>query len=121
MHTLLFLLEIEVVDVSAMYMFFVALGVIGLLLGFWRWWLGSLWLVFPTFTSVFLFASLQREEIDYFYNYIIRDLGTTYILHNFISPILGVGLNLTGIGLGLLRNRKRDFDRTAYANTTCDG
>ncbi len=108
MQIFLFLLEIgdKVIEVRAMYILFIALGLIGLLLGFWRWWLSAIWLVFPTLIIVFLFGSLQNEEINYLYEGIIRELWSNYILHNFISPILSVGLNLTGIGLGLLRNRR---------------
>ena len=96
----------KVIEVQAMYILFTILGGIGLLLGFWRWWISFIWFIFPTSVIALLFIWLQTEEINSLYKHIIRELGESYIWHNYISVTIGILLNLTGIFVGVLRRKK---------------
>lgn len=109
MHKVPLLFEIgdKVFPVQEMYIVFITLGIIGLLLGLWRWWLSAIWFVFPTLPIVLIYSVLQSEEIDYLYDAMVRELGLNYIVHSIVSPIIGTALNMIGIGFGLFNRRKR--------------
>lgn len=111
---LLYYLEIsdKVVPVQVLYGIYVALGVVGFGLGIWRWWAALLWLLIPMLLILFLFGMLQYDEITYLYDDIVRELGNSYLTHNFVAPIAGVTLNLLGIVIGIVRrnNQLRKLD-----------
>ena len=106
MLILLFEISDKIIGIEVMYVLFIALGCIGLLLGFWRWWLSAIWLIFPTALIAAGFILLQTEEINYLYKDIIREVGERYIWHNYISVITGISLNLAGLFVGFVRSKK---------------
>lgn len=106
---LLFLFEIsdKVIPVAFMYLLLGGTGLIGGLLGLWKWWLGLFWLLIPMAFILFVVVSVQFGEIDYFYDQMIHELGYSYIVNSYVAPILGIVLNLAGIVFGLaLSSRK---------------
>ena len=90
---IIFFLEIsdKVIPVSLMYGFALGLGGIGLLLGWWRWKLGLVWLIFPHSLLVLGHMILHVAELDALHRDIIRELGQSYIWHSWISPVMGLG------------------------------
>lgn len=96
----------KIPSVQSMYVFFIILGGIGFLLGFWRWWLSLIWLIFPLSFFAVLFIWLQSMEINDLYENIVRELGENYIWHNYISVIVGVLLNTAGIPVSFFKPRK---------------
>ncbi len=103
---LLFEISDKVIPVQAMYIIFITLGGIGFLLGFWRWWISFIWFIFPLSFFATAFIWLQNEEINYLYENIIRELGESYIWHNYISVIVGILLNTAGILVSFFKPRK---------------
>jgi hypothetical protein len=91
-----------------MYIWLGVPGLIGGLLGLWKWWLGLVWLAIPMVFILFIFISIQFDEIDHAYHHMFRELVYSYIVNSYVAPILGVVLNLAGIVFGLaLRSRKQ--------------
>jgi hypothetical protein len=101
MSALLF--EIEVVPVYVLYLFYVTPGVIGCFLGFWRWWLGVIWLLIPLVFFLLLYWAGQYDHVYTFYEQIVRQEGRSYVVHSIIVPTLSVLLNVAGIGIGWIR------------------
>ena len=46
------------------------------------------------------------EDINLLYKDIVRELGESYIWHNYISMALGILLNIVGIFVGFFRPKK---------------
>ena len=101
---LLFELNCKVTDVQFLYIFFISLGLFGLVLGFWRWWLSAFWLVL--ISTVVL---IQIREIYYLYGTMIGNFGESYVWHIYISMVFGATLNLYGIFKNFPKNKKIKF------------
>jgi hypothetical protein len=102
LFALLFEISDKVSSVQGMYFVFIILGLIGLILGFYRWWASVIWLFFPT--SFIAFGEIV--EINNLYQNIIQELGKSYIWHTYISVIIGVLINIAGIFVSLIKPRK---------------
>ena len=92
----------NVISLEIMYRLCIILGVSGFLLGFWRWWLSAIWLIFPLIFALILFIN-----INYDYDARIFQFGKSYILHSYFSAIIGIGLNLIGIFIRFFKNKKK--------------
>jgi hypothetical protein len=80
---------------------FAGMGFIGFLLGYFRWWLGVIWLIFP----LLLLGYSQIAEIDSLYNDIVRE-SKSYIWQSYLSITIGISVNVAGIFLGIFKNKK---------------
>lgn len=107
MTTLLLEIGDKIVPVSIMYAGFLLLGSIGAGVGYWRWKLGIVWILFPLSLMVVAFLSLQTEEIGSLYPHIIRELGQAYIWHSWLSPIAGGLMAVIGTVGGFLRRKRQ--------------
>ena len=105
-YGLFFEINDKMISVEAMYIYFVSLGIIGLLLSFRLGWFGLIWLIFPTLFSAFLFISMQNEEVTFMREQIVKELGENYIFHNYISVFIGIVLNLGGVFINLINSKK---------------
>lgn len=99
-----FLFEIsdKIFSVGQLYIFFIALGLIGLALSFWRWWIGLIWLILP----LYAFVSLQISEMNALYVDVVHELGKSYIWHSYFSMIIAVLLNAAGILIQFIKPKK---------------
>jgi hypothetical protein len=98
---LFFEISDKVIQVQMMYVLFIILGIIGLSLGFWRWWLSAIWLIFPIVFALILFI-----QTNYSYEARILQFGEGYIWHSYFSVIIGIGLNLIGIFKKFFKRKK---------------
>jgi hypothetical protein len=86
---------------------FAVMGFIGFGLGYFRWWLGLIWFIFP----LLLFEYVQIEEINSLYEAIVRE-SNSYIWQSYLSITIGVLVNVTGIFLGIhniFKKKKLNF------------
>jgi hypothetical protein len=96
MHIILF----EVIGELPETYIFTVMGIIGFVLGYFRWWLGFIWLIFP----LLLFGYGQIEEINSLYNDIVRE-SKTYIWQSYLSITIGVLVNIVGIFINMFKSK----------------
>ncbi len=103
MNLLALLFEIgdKIIQVQMMYLLFIVLGGIGFILGFWRWWLGAVWLIF-----LLAIALMQIGETNYLYDAIVVEIGESYIWDSYISIIIGILLNIVGVFTNIFKTKK---------------
>ncbi|NNE99934.1 MAG: hypothetical protein HKN25_13015 [Pyrinomonadaceae bacterium] len=106
MSVLLLFYEIhdKVTPVFEVYRLFLVVGGIGLALGFLRWWLSAIWLIFPVYFALIFLEELHSLRVD-----LTSYFGDSYLWHSYNAYAFGLGLNLLGVFVGF---RKRKKNRT---------
>jgi hypothetical protein len=94
MISFIFIFEVsdKIPGISSIYFYFIVLGIIGLVFGCLRWWLGAVW-IFILSNCGFAFLIIDNDIIDA----IIQEKGNSYIIHRCLAPF--VAIIFTGAGM----------------------
>ena len=120
----MFLFEVsdKAFPIATMYVFVSGTGLLGGILGVWRWWAGALWFFGPTLFFLLVVSVIQMDEIESLYENLVSELGYGYVVHSYVTPVLAILLNLSGISVGIARRfRQNAINRNTYADTTSIG
>ena len=109
MAILLFEISDKVIPVGVLYAVFFSIGLIGFLVGYFKWWASLFWLIGPTLVLTLVIGGIQYAEYQDLGDQMNRELGTAYLVHNMAAPPVGVVFNIGGIMFWYFRTHRRSI------------